>query len=156
MLITKTTELGIKTLIYLALNTSSKPIPPRIIAEKLGASPTYMQKISNQLVKANILRAHRGSKGGVVLSKPIEEITLLMILEACQGRILPDYCQETDTPEFTCAFHYTMLKLNDSFMEILSNCTLADLAARPCPVEVLVSNVKCRILNEIASLGDSR
>lgn len=155
MLITKTSELGIKTLIYLALNKSSKPISPRIIAEKLNASPTYMQKISNQLVKANILRAHRGSKGGVVLSKPIGEITLLAILEACQGRMLPDYCQETDTPEFTCAFHYTMLKLNDSLIAVLSNCTLADLAAKPCPVEILANNVKCRILNEISSLGDS-
>ena len=85
MLFTKTTELGIKTLIYLALNKSSKPVPPRKIAEKISASPTYIQKISNQLVKDNILLAYRGSKGGVVLSKPIEEITLLEHFRGPQG-----------------------------------------------------------------------
>ncbi|HOE67322.1 MAG TPA: Rrf2 family transcriptional regulator [Candidatus Hydrogenedentes bacterium] len=144
-MLTKTSETAIQTLVYLALSEEKTPITPAHIAEILGASQTYLAKICTLLVKAGILRAQRGVKGGVVLGKSVQEITLLDIVEACQGRILGDYCQEHDKPEQVCGFHHAMYELHRNIVATLGCWTLADIAARPLPIPELRPFVRCRM-----------
>jgi Rrf2 family protein len=132
-MLTKTTESAIQTLIYLVLQHSEDPIAPRHIADELGLSPTYLAKVTNLLVRSGILRAHRGTLGGVTLGRAPREITLLQIVEACQGQVIGDYCQATDSLDGICAFHRAMLEMHQATLEILSRWTLADLAAQPGP-----------------------
>ncbi len=113
----------------------NNPVSPRMIAERIGSSATYMRKISGLLVKGDILRAHRGSLGGVTLRRPPSEITLLDIMEACQGGMQGDYCLDTSSELLVCAFHKAMMKVHRAKIEVFSQCTLADLVAHPCPSE---------------------
>ena len=132
-MLTKTSESAIQTLVFLVLQDSREPISPRQIAQTLDLSPTYLPKVTNQLVKANILRAHRGSGGGVTLSRSPETITLLDVVEACQGQLVGDYCREVSNPEGVCAFHKAMLEVHAGLVEILGRWTIADFAAQPGP-----------------------
>jgi len=113
------------------------------MAERLGESPSYLAKVVRHLVKAGILRAHRGVAGGVTLNRPPEEVSLLSIVEACQGAILGDFCQDADRLEKTCAFHQAGAELHGAIVGILSRWTLADLLRKPCPADVYGEEIEC-------------
>lgn len=61
------------------------------IAQEMGASKNHLAKVLQQLVKHNFLKSVRGPSGGFVLSKPADQITILEIYEAIEGKIdLPE------------------------------------------------------------------
>ncbi len=130
-MITKTTLTAIRALIFIAQNSEAGSLPPRRIAETLGESPTYMAKITRSLVKAAILRAGRGVKGGVWLSRPANQITLREIYEACQGAIVGDYCQDGCDLNTICSFHRAAAELHQAVVGVLSRWTLAQLLKKP-------------------------
>lgn len=144
-MLTKTSETAIFALLYLHREGNGAPVPPTQIAEDLGASASYMAKVSALLTKAGLLRAHRGVKGGVTLNRPAAAISLLEVVEACQGKILADYCQEADQIEWVCAYHHAMYDLHRAFVGVLARWTLADIDAKPEPSKQLLGKVRCRL-----------
>jgi Rrf2 family protein len=144
-MLTKTSETAILALLYLEKAGGGAPMPPNHIAERLGTSPSYLAKVCTSLTKAGLLRAHYGMRGGVTLARPASEITLLSIVEACQGKILGDYCVEFDRVEWVCGFHAAMLDLHQSMIDALKRWSLGDLAAKPGPSSELAGKVQCRL-----------
>ncbi|MBI5095133.1 MAG: Rrf2 family transcriptional regulator [Candidatus Hydrogenedentes bacterium] len=144
-MLSKTSETAILALVYLCREGANGPVAPTQIAADLGASASYMAKVSASLTRAGLLRAHRGVKGGVTLSRQPSEISLLAIVEACQGHILGNYCQDDDRVELVCAFHHAMLELHRAFVGVLARWTLADLASRTQPAPELARVVNCRM-----------
>ncbi len=135
-MITATTELAIRALILLGLSGQGKPIPPRRLAATLACSPTYLSKTLGHLVRSGILRSVRGARGGVVIARDPGQITLLEIVEDCQGAVLGDYCHgiRADEVPRTCRFHRVMAELHGQIVRTLSSCNLADLLACPVPM----------------------
>lgn len=144
-MLTHTSELGIQALLYLALQGDGEMIPPRRIAAAIDASPSYMSKVTGLLVRAGILAAHKGARGGVMLSVKPAELSLLEIVEACQGKVLGDFCEPTSKLDQVCAYHRSMAELHDAIIDVLSRWTLADLVAKPLPSPSLAPHVKCKI-----------
>ena len=144
-MLTKTSETAVRVLVLIAREAGERPVSPGQIAEQLGASPSYLAKISTLLVKADILKTFRGMYGGMKLSHPPEEISLLAIVEACQGKILGDYCQEHPKLKQVCAYHVAMHELQCAIVETLEKWTLAALAAKPAPDLALRDVVSCRM-----------
>jgi len=131
-MLTRTSELAIQALLVLGLEGSGEPTPPRYLAERLDCSPSYLAKILGMLVKARLLRSYRGAKGGVALARPAAEITLLRVVEACQGMLTASYCRPVDVPGYpVCAFHEAMADVHQATVAALDRWTLADLLARP-------------------------
>ena len=121
-------------LIFLGLERKDDgPITPRQIAELISTSPTYTAKVCGQLVKAHILRSHRGASGGVQLARTPGEVTLLDIVEACQGKVLADYCEPVEDMRKVCAYHSAMADLYGVVTGVLKAWTLQDLMARARP-----------------------
>lgn len=144
-MLTKTSITAIRILLHLVQRKGKEPIAPAEAAAYLGASSTYLSKINTQLVKAEILEAHRGVNGGVTLARSPKDITLLEIVEACQGKILGDYCTPHTKLDEVCAFHQAMVALQRAVVDTLRGWTLAALAARPQPAEHLRNKVDCRM-----------
>ncbi len=135
-MLTATTELAIRALILLGLSGQGKPIPPRRLAATLACSPTYLSKTLGHLVRSGILRSVRGARGGVVIARDPAQITLLEIVEDCQGAVLGDYCHgiPADEVAMSCRYHRVMAELHGQVVRTLSGSTLADLLACPAPV----------------------
>ncbi len=145
MMLSETTMTAIRTVLYVALDQRETPISPTEIAAHLGASPAYLSKINTSLVKGGVLRSHRGTRGGVTLAARPEDITLLDIVEACQGKVLGDYCTEHDNLDQVCAFHAAMHKVQHEIISTLKAWNVADMMIRPLPCRELRDKVACRI-----------
>jgi len=142
-MISRTTISATRALIYLARVGGSEFQPPRRIAEELRESPTYMAKVVRRLVKAGMLRVEKGSKGGVRLIRPPTQVTLLAIVEACQGTIVGDYCQTNCDLAKTCAYHRAAVNLHQAIVRILTKWSLADLIQAPYPRARTLGGVPC-------------
>lgn len=140
---TKTSRSAIRMLTYLGQLGTSEPLSPRFLAEQLGESPTYLAKVAGHLVRAGILQSQRGVAGGMVLSRAPETIAMLAIVEACQGTILGDFCDEAPDLAKTCAFHQACVELHDAIVGVLSRWTLAEFIQKPRPIGMLNKRVPC-------------
>lgn len=146
IMLTQTSESAIRGLVYLAQHGGAGPVSPRHIAIRLGLSPSYTAKVVRLLVRANILRAHKGSLGGVNLNRPPSAITMLSVVEACQGRVVGDYCRGDCDPRLTCAYHRFAADLHETVVGVLSRWTLVDILAKPEPAAKLRGRTDCKMM----------
>ena len=120
-------------------------IPPgtllsgRALAQFHGVSESYLLKHLKALVKSGILDALPGPRGGYRLARPAEQITLLEIVQAIQGR-QPAFrcteirqrgpaCLEPEAYPFPCAVNVAMLRAEAAWKEVLRSQSLAQLVA---------------------------
>lgn len=130
-MLNKTAVSAIRALLFVAQQEPGTPVSPRRVAEALGESPTYLAKVVRHLVKGGILRAEKGVKGGVTLELPASHVTLLAVVEACQGTIVGDYCRAPRPESSFCSFHRAALDLHEAITSVLARWTLAELLEAP-------------------------
>lgn len=130
-MIAKTSHSALRSLLLLAQQDRTVCWSPRRLSELLGESPTYLAKVVRHLVRSGILEAEKGVKGGVRLVKPPAQVTLLQIVEACQGTIVGDYCRSSRPDPTVCAFHSAAVELHQAITSVLGRWTLAQLLEKP-------------------------
>jgi Rrf2 family iron-sulfur cluster assembly transcriptional regulator len=134
MLLTKTTEIAIQCLVLLSRMPKGTLITPQPISMTLGSSESYTSKILRTLAKADLLESHRGASGGFSLARDPSDITLLEVVEACEGAIIGNHCREFPNPEHvvrTCGFHQAMVQFQEGVKDLLRKWSVQDLATRP-------------------------
>ena len=139
----KTSISAIRTLLLLAQQDPKSCWSPRRLAETLGESPTYLAKVVRHMVKTGILEAEKGVKGGVRLRKQPHEISLLAVVEACQGTIVGDFCRSKRPAWSYCSFHPAALELHSAITGVLERWTIANLLERPEGIGEMVGGVTC-------------
>ncbi len=142
-MLTRTSVTAVRLLLHLDREAPGEFASLKEISTKLEESPTYLAKIARHLVRAGILRAQRGKTGGVIVNRPSDAITLLAIVEACQGTILGNFCQQTDRLSDTCALHQAGAELHDAIIGVLGHWTLADFSRKPHPSKEFRNKVLC-------------
>jgi len=154
-MLTRTCELAIKCVIYLGLEGNGEPLSPKQIAKLIDCSPSYLAKTTNLLVKAGVLRSLRGINGGVLLAKAPDEISLLEVVEACQGLLVAGYCRNIERSGEVCSFHRAMEELHDSMTKVLTSWSVKDLMSSParCPGKALTD---CKMFFEGCNKYSSR
>lgn len=145
----KTSISAIRALLLLAQKGGDEYWPPRRIAEDLGESPTYMAKVVRHMVKSGILEAERGAKGGVRLIRQPKEITVLSIVEACQGAIAGSYCKSSRPQHSFCNFHLAALELREAITGVLRRWTLAALLEKTHADSTRGDRVQCLMKGEM-------
>jgi Rrf2 family protein len=154
-MLTATSELAIRSLILIGLDDGDRPLPPRMLAGQLHCSPSYLAKVLRMLVRSGLLRSVRGAHGGVLLARSPGDITLLDIIQACQGLLVASYCQAVPPERLSavCAFHQAVDEVHRATVGIFSRWTLADLLDRPAPEPTLQGRVGCKITIEGVGAG---
>lgn len=71
----------------LARSSSGAPVPIGAIAERRGMPVQFLEQLFSTLRRAGLLQSHRGAKGGYTLARPPEEITVLEVVQALDGRL---------------------------------------------------------------------
>ncbi len=84
---------GLKALLEIAV-AEDKCVSLQSISNKLGISVNYLEQIIAVLKKQGIVKSIRGAKGGYVLAKDIDEITLGEVLRVLEGDLIPVNCIE--------------------------------------------------------------
>jgi Rrf2 family cysteine metabolism transcriptional repressor len=90
--ITRQTEYAIRGLQELARRNSDTPVQLKSIAQSCKISEAFLAKIFQMLSQQNIVKSHRGVKGGFSLGREAKEITLRDIVEVCEGGIALNHC----------------------------------------------------------------
>lgn len=102
---TTKTEYGLNCLIYMARHGGLQPITIKEIAAAEKYSPTYIEKILQNLRAARIVAAQHGNHGGYVLAKAPEAITLKEVIEALEGGTFDVFCEPETRDQIVCT-HY--------------------------------------------------
>ncbi len=102
MRISSKVEYGIRALLDLALSGQRSPSLSRDTAQRQGIPETYLNQLLLQLRRSGLITSVRGPRGGHMLARPADEITVLEIMEALEGPLvvvpegLPVMPTETD------------------------------------------------------------
>lgn len=119
----------------LAADRSNKPITLRDISDREQISMQYLEQLFRLLREAGLVESVRGAKGGYLIAKDPENITVGDILRAVEGPIAPVECVDQDADgeccerQDSCLTRQAWLKLRDSMVETLDSISLADLCA---------------------------
>ncbi len=71
----------------LAYNADIEPVQLRVIGERQGIPPRYLEQIFQRLRRAGLVAGKRGPGGGYTLARGTSEITLRDVVEAVEGPI---------------------------------------------------------------------
>jgi len=63
------------------------PVPIAQIAERRSMPVQFLEQLFSTLRRAGLLGSQRGVKGGYTLARPAEEITVLEVVQALDGKV---------------------------------------------------------------------
>lgn len=72
------------------------------IAKSQGVSENYLGQLVSSLKKAELIKSVRGAKGGYVISRPANQISVWEILTALEGNLAPVDCASNVDGEVFC------------------------------------------------------
>ncbi len=139
MMFSTKAEYGVRVMVELARGRADEPVPLAEIAQRDGLPLAYLEHLVARLRRAGLVDSRRGSRGGYLLARAPQEITMAEVVEALEGSIAPIECiSQSDDGTIVCsresdAAHVCPTKLlwtrvRMSIVRALQETTLADLA----------------------------
>jgi Rrf2 family transcriptional regulator, cysteine metabolism repressor len=146
MMFSTKAEYGVRVMVELArragesAGAAESVVPLAEIAEHDGMPLAYLEHLVARLRKAGLIDSRRGSRGGYLLARAPEQITMAEVVEALEGSIAPIECisegpdgrvvcsRESD-PDHVCPTKLLWTKVRSSIVGALQETTLADLLA---------------------------
>ena len=124
------TRYGTRMILEMAQHYGQGAIQLREIANRQDISWKYLEQIIRPLKEADYIKSFRGAKGGHILSKAPEEITVGEIVAVLEGGDTlihcdkdPEDCERVDT----CLTRYLWMEAATAMFQRLSSITFADL-----------------------------
>lgn len=124
---------GVRALVYIALHEEEGPVAIHTIAEQQGISERYLEQLLMPLKKASLVKSIRGARGGYILGREPEKITMGDIIRVLEGPIAPVECvnevnpDECDRADY-CVTRKVWSEVRDAISNILDSYSLKDLA----------------------------
>lgn len=118
-------EYGLRAIAHLD-KTGKKPVSLALIAEKEGISLAYLERIFAKLKKAKLIKAELGVKGGYLLIKPANQLTVYEIINTLEGSIAPMNCvvDKSVCPDCNCTIHPVWAELYKQMTKTLKGIKL--------------------------------
>ena len=115
----------------LAIHNDEGFVSLKDIADRQNISKKYLEQIVPMLNKSGLLRTNRGNKGGYMMSKKADEISVADVLTATEGSLAPVACLDFEPNEcpFTdkCSTLYIWEGLYKTIRDYLSGITIQDI-----------------------------
>src|SRR5688500_8148102 len=92
--ISRKIEYGMRAMIFLASQPLERTVPFREIARRMDVPEDFLAKILKTLVERNMVRSTRGAHGGYTLARPAREVSFLDVIEAVEGPVVVNVCQD--------------------------------------------------------------
>ncbi|MCE5243657.1 MAG: Rrf2 family transcriptional regulator [Syntrophobacteraceae bacterium] len=127
---------GTRLMLDMAEHYNQGPIQLGTIAKRQNIPVKYLEQIIIPLKKANYVKSVRGNRGGHMLARPPEAITVGEIVELMEGGLRltactrdPDVCERSGT----CRAHLLWKEVTDAMRRQLNALTLADVLKTGAP-----------------------
>ena len=125
---------GLRAMVTIARKFDKGATSVMDIAKKEGLSVAYLEQLMNRLRREGLLKSVRGPKGGYMLSKKPDEITVRDVVRTLEGDISPVYCITSESKlknicsrEKGCVTKPVWAKLARAMNDCLKSVTLEDL-----------------------------
>ncbi len=138
--VTSGVEYGLHSLLWM-VGEDGVALSTRDLAVLQGISPSFLAKIFPKLEKAGLVTATEGVRGGYVLARAPEAISVLQVVDAIEGRKPLFACNEIRArcvlfqpgssdwaTTGLCSIHAVMLQAERAMRDTLAGQSLADLA----------------------------
>ncbi len=128
MFFTTRVRYGVRALIEIGTNNGKEPLLLKDISKRQDISFKYLDHIFSDLKAKGIIKKTKTKKGGYILAKKPEEITLYEIIEAIEGnREIECLIDGTLCPRAKfCGARKVWKEVNQKVNEVLKNFTLKD------------------------------
>jgi Rrf2 family protein len=124
---------GTRLMLDMAQHYNDGPIHLSDIAKRQDISVKYLEQIIIPLKKAGYIKSLRGAKGGHILAKPPEKITVKEIVGLLEkGTSLVECCDDTTVCKRTdiCPTRILWKEASEAMFDRLQAITLADLVEK--------------------------
>lgn len=148
MRITTWAEYGLICALHLARRKSDGPVTGREIAENEKLPGDYVEQIMLRLRRAEIVKSTRGAKGGYMLARQPEEISVKDVLKASELATFDLHCvshpvnEERCADSGDCSIRPVWMLLQQRIDEVLAGVLLSDLLATESTVRNRVGLVE--------------
>lgn len=130
MKISMKADYGVRALLDLAERYGDQPVPSHEIAARQHVPGPFLDQLLMALRRAGLVRSTRGPRGGHVLARPPEEVTLAAAVDILEGQAAQMECfsaPETCEHSFGCSIRSSLLRAEDAARAVLESTTLADM-----------------------------
>jgi Rrf2 family transcriptional regulator, cysteine metabolism repressor len=105
MRVTTQGEYGLRCMINIGKNYQNGPVSIQFISEDEGLPRTYVEQLLLKLRRNNLIKSVRGAKGGYLLARSSETISVREIIKALEGNVFEIVCQRRARSHVKCKFH---------------------------------------------------
>ncbi len=158
-LLSDASEYGLRAVVWLA-QCPAEPQKVKEIADQIKAAPGYLIKVLQDLTKAGILSARRGSQGGFQLQRDPASLTALDVINAIDPfeRISSCPLSVDEHAIDLCPIHLridmAMAQIEEAFRELTIGDVVSRVGSSPALCEVLIpSHCQADAAKEDGSLG---
>ena len=123
-------QYGIRALSVLTTRHGGGPVQVREIARAEGLSAKYLEQLLGRLRSGGLVKSVRGARGGYVLAREPQAITVREVLVLLEGSLAPTTCVDgagTKDGADRCGVHGLWAGLHEAVLGYLGSYTLADL-----------------------------
>jgi len=134
------TDYAFRVLIYLALDPERR-VTINDIATSYGISKNHLMKVVNLLAKEGIVTASRGANGGLILSKPADEIMVSEIVRLTEDSFRPVECFRPDNQCIispACGWKVVLGEALQAFNDVLAKYSVQDLIEKKVQLKKLL------------------
>ncbi|WP_308517798.1 Rrf2 family transcriptional regulator [Sphingomonas flavescens] len=132
-MIAQKTRYALRSLLFLAEQSSGVPVQLGRIAETQRVPPKYLELIMLDLKKAGLVKSSRGPRGGYQLAREANAISFGEIVRTMEGPIALVPCASVNFyapcgdchDEATCAIRRAFMVLRDQSTTVLDSISLA-------------------------------
>jgi Rrf2 family protein len=124
---------GLRILLDVALHQEEGPVSLRDVSRRQAISQKYLWQVISPLKAAGLLSATRGSRGGYVLARSLEEISIRDIVNILEGPVSVVACvrdPKTCDRSVSCTAREAWVEIENKLNDVMSGITLKDLIQR--------------------------
>jgi FeS assembly SUF system regulator len=149
----KLTDYGLVLMTYIARNHELPLRTARDLAVESRLPLSTVSKLLKQLLQSGLLTSHRGTKGGYILARGPQEISVVEIIAALEGPMALTECSTDVTGlcnlEPCCPIKTNQQIINQAVRGVLDKITLSDLVQ---PMQLTnIKDARGRVVPMIAS-----
>ena len=128
---------GLRAMVNIACNSKRGATSITDIAKAEGISVAYLEQLLNRLRHEGLVESIRGPKGGYILSKAADKITVGDVVKTLEKDVAPVHCVTTkNSPKAACGRSEVCVtkdvweRLAKSIADCLDSVTLEDLCRK--------------------------